>query len=273
MIILQQSYETTSLWDAFWMFLFTMTLIVGLVVSGKINLGIYLPSVGVPIRRQRKAILKKHFPYYNQLNEQQKKKFEHKVQYFIRIKHFIPRQIAEVTEEMKVLISACAVQLTFGYPKVVLSHFKRILVYPTNYYSTINQQYHKGEVNPRVRAIVLSWDNFVNGYLNQTDGRNLGLHEMAHALHLEDRINNSEYDFIDKQAMSQWNQLAKEEITRINQGNSSMFRDYAATNLSEFFSVAVENFFERPAEFKNQMPQLYANLTVVLRQDPLQSNG
>lgn len=268
MIILQVVNDTTVDWDAILMFSVVVLLFVGLVLSKKVHLGIYIPNIPVPIKRARKAILKQYFPYYNKLPEAQKKHFEHKVQHFIYIKDFIPRQIGEVSEEMKVLIAACAVQLTFGYPKVFLSHFKRILIYPTNYYSTINQQYHKGEVNPRLGAIVLSWDNFTKGYINPTDGRNLGLHEMAHALHFEDRINNTEYAFLDQKALKNWNSLANEEIKKIRNGQDHMFRDYAATNLSEFFSVAIENFFERPTEFKNELPELFHNLTLILKQDP-----
>jgi Mlc titration factor MtfA (ptsG expression regulator) len=31
---------------------------------------------------------------------------------------------------------------------------------------------------------------------------------------------------------------------------------YAFENMEEFFAVAVENFFERPAEFKDAQPEL-----------------
>jgi MtfA peptidase len=39
-------------------------------------------------------------------------------------------------------------------------------------------------------------------------------------------------------------------------------------NEHEFFAVAVENFFERPQEFKNAIPELYAILIKLLNQDP-----
>jgi len=259
MTLLQVANSSSDNWNSLLMFIVVIMLFIGLVLSKKVNLGIYIPGIPVPIRRSRKAILKKYFPYYNKLSDDQKKLFEYKVQHFINIKHFIPRQIPEVSEEMKVLIAACAVQITFGYPKIFLSHFKRILVYPTNYYSTINKQYHKGEVNPRLGA---------KGYINHQDGRNLGLHEMAHALHLEDRINNSEYAFLDQEALRKWEIQAQLEIDKIRRGEDHMFRSYASTNISEFFSVGIENFFERPAEFKNQMPELFHNFTLILKQDP-----
>lgn len=255
---------------AFWFFILSVVLIFGLNATGKVGMGFQIPGIPRPLQRKYKQILKKHFAFYNQLSSRNKIKFEHKVQRFIYLKEFIPRQIDQVTDEMKVLISACAVQLTFGFPNVFLSHFKRILVYPDEYYSTINKQYHKGEVNPRLQAIVLSWRHFVDGYIDLKDGRNLGLHEMAHALHLEDRVLNGEVDFLNKEAMKHWFILAGQEIERINNGQSRMFRDYAGTNQDEFFSVAIENFFERPEQFQEQMPKLYDNLVLLLNQNPLE---
>jgi MtfA peptidase len=47
-----------------------------------------------------------------------------------------------------------------------------------------------------------------------------------------------------------------------------LLRAYAGTNQPEFFAVAVEYFFELPREFKQDLPELYAVLSAMLRQDP-----
>jgi len=253
----------------FLFFLLSLVFLIFLSLTGRAGMGFQLPFTARPLARNQREILNKYFPFYHKLDRKQQRIFKQKMQYFIHIKEFIPRDIDKVTDEMKVLISACAVQLTFGFPKVMLSHFKRILVYPDDYYSTINRQYHKGEVNPRLQAIVLSWRHFVQGYIEDTSGRNLGLHEMAHALKLENRIFNGEADFLNKDILDEWHVLAKEEIDGIRSGESRMFRDYAGTNQDEFFAIAVENFFERPEQFKELMPKLYLLMTKLLRQSPI----
>ncbi len=183
-------------------------------------------------------------------------------------KRFIPRDIEVVTNEMKVLISASAVQLTFGFPKVQLSHFRNILVYPDSYYSLINKTYHNGEVNPRLNAIVLSWKSFVEGYIHE-DGRNLGLHEMAHALRLENKIMNEEYNFLDQRFLKDWELRATHTMKEIEEGRETFFREYGAIDREEFFAVAVENFFERSTEFSEKHPLTYNTLRQLLKQDPL----
>ncbi len=218
--------------------------------------------------KKYRNILEQYFTFYNKLDANDKKRFEEKLLLFMASKEFIPRQIPEVTTDMRVLISACAVQLTFGLPNVTLKHFERILIYPDNYYSTINKVYHKGEVNPAFRIIVLSWKPFLEGYINPHDSLNLGLHEMAHALHLENIIRNGEHDFFDSRLLSKFDEIAIEACKNINHPANGFFRNSACYNTHEFFAVAVENFFERPLEMKERLPQVYQILSTLLKQEP-----
>ncbi len=216
-----------------------------------------------------RQILNPYFVYYKNLGQQDKAEFIQRVQLFIGRKVFIPRMFKVVTDEMKVLIAASAVQLTFGLPQISLQHFKRIIIYPDYYYSTINKQRHKGEVNPKAQAIVLSWKNFVKGYLVPDDSFNLGLHEMAHALELENLIENDEYDFLHPKTWQKFQEEASKISNLIREGKHHFLRTYAGTNEKEFFAVSVENFFERPEAFRNEAPLLYSILVSLLNQDPL----
>jgi Mlc titration factor MtfA (ptsG expression regulator) len=228
-----------------------------------------LRSKMLPIPQVYRDVLEKYFSYYRQLDEIGKNKFAQKVCNFIYGKRFIPRNIDEVTLEARVLIAATAVQLTFGLPDIYLQHFNKILVYPNDYYSAITKRYHKGEVNPRFGIIVISWQSFVDGFVNPRDAVSLGLHEMAHALRLENIIRNEEYKFFDEDLIRRFDACAHKLCEVIN-WSETFFRPYACANEDEFFSVAVENFFERPDEFKESLPELYSILSKLLNQDPTQ---
>ncbi len=235
-------------------------------VSGS---GKRLPTIRFrPIDLKYKEPLAEHFLYYQNLSEENKKRFETRVQAFIDGNEFIARGYTHITDEMKALIAASAIQLTFGFNHLNFEHFAKILIYPDDYYSRITRKYHAGEVNMR-GIVVLSWRNFVEGYKDHTDGKNLGLHEMAHALRLENGIENGEYDFIDADVLNRFHELGVAETRLIKRGQTHFFRHYAAMNMHEFFSVAVENFFERPQEFMDYHPELYMCLSELLKQDPL----
>jgi MtfA peptidase len=223
----------------------------------------------LPVPQRYKEILQKYFAYYQKLSPENKLKFERKVAGFIYGKQFIPRQVDEVTIEAKVLIAAAAVQLTFGLPDVYLRFFRRILVYPNDYYSSITKRYHKGEVNPRFGMIVLSWQSFIDGYIEPNDSKNLGLHEMAHALRFEVLIRSEEIPPFDADLLNEFDDYSHKVCNDPQFASQTFFRPYACTNEHEFFSVAVENFFERSEQFKNQMPDLYQIMVKLLNQDPL----
>ena len=250
----------------FLLFFLTLLIIFGISSSSKVNLG--FRYIGLPpMRREYKDILRSYCRFYRELPVEKKSEFEKRVQYFIKSKIFIARGFDQVTGEMKVLISATAIQLTYGFPNVYLSHFSRILIYPDNYYSTINKLYHQGEVNPLNKIIVLSWKSFMRGMIEDQDGVNLGLHEMAHAIRLENMIRNSEYDFLDRSVLARWEALAKEEIEKLREDSLSIFRKYGGTSEDEFFAVAVENYFERPDLFKQYHPDLYETMSKLLNQN------
>jgi Mlc titration factor MtfA (ptsG expression regulator) len=227
-----------------------------------------LKTALLPVPPVYRQILQKYFPYYQKLNEPDKSKFERKVCNFMYGKRFIPRDIDEVTIEARVLIAATAVQITFGLPDVYLNHFRRILVYPNEYYSVLFRRYHKGEVNPRFGIIVLSWQAFVDGMIYPNDAKNLGLHEMAHALRLENMLRSPDFPFFDERVLDEFDEHARSVCSQIDNWSDTFFRPYACANEHEFFSVSIEHFFERPEDLKAEMPKLYEILVKLLRQDP-----
>jgi len=221
-----------------------------------------------PLSETQQEILIAKFPYYKSLSLDERKEFGYRLRYFLEDKSFQGRQRLEVTEEMKVLIGSSAIQLTFGFKPLQLVTFKRILLYPEEYYSKITKRNHKGEVNSK-GIIVFSWKDFAKGYEQSNDGYNLGLHEMAHALKLEDFIPNHESSFLNEAVLGKWQNITNVEINRIKNKENTFIRPYAATNREEFFAVCVEQFFEQPAEFNHQCPEVYNTLSQLLNQDPL----
>ncbi len=175
---------------------------------------------------------------------------------------------------MEILIGATIVMVTFGWKRIRLPHFSKILIYPNVYYSTTSKGYHKGEVNPKYGIIVISWSNFLEGLLNEEDGVNLGIHEIAHALKLENQIMyNGESEFFDPVVWQRYQVLALPEMNKAKFGVQSVFRPNAGLNEHEFFAVALETFFEKSAQFKVELPELYQILVLLLRQDPLLLGG
>jgi MtfA peptidase len=219
------------------------------------------------LSREHKAILVKYAISYQRAHAKDRQRMERIVATFVNDKEWVGAGI-NVAEEMKVMISACAAQLLKGHADLVLKHFDKIIVYPDTYRNHRSGRMHEGEVRPATGTIVISWDDFLNGYAHTHDAHNVGLHELAHAFWFENTIENGEDNFLNTRFLARWNELAGSEVRSIKAGNSSFFRDYAGTNEAEFFAVAVEYFFEQPLEFRDALPDHYAVLCSLLKQDP-----
>ena len=204
--------------------------------------------------------------YYIALSEAGKKKFLKRLTKFIDNIRFQSMEGMDLTQEMVVLISSSAIQLTFGFEYYLLSEYVNIYVYPDAIYSPGTGEFHAGQTNIG-NSISISWKNFIEGYADKSDKINVGLHEMAHALEFSfligDKYDQSFADYYDALQEKQ-----KEELLRMRQGKASVIRSYGANNLREFFAVCVEYFFEDPIDFRKELPELYICLCLLLNQEP-----
>lgn len=221
------------------------------------------------ISKEEIAFLERNFFYYNRLQEPYKKEFIQKLQLILSTKKFVPRGgLKKITFEMEILIGATIVMVTFGWERLRLAHFNRIVVYPNSYYSSINQTYHKGEVNPRLGVIVIGWNHFVHGFSDLTDGINLGIHEVAHALKLSNYIQSDPHGSFSVKAFEEYRKWVPDELEKIRGGRDSIFRERGGEDEHEFFAVVLEAFFEKSHDFHSYHPNLYQALVGLLRQDP-----
>ena len=224
-----------------------------------------------PIEKHYKLILERYYEYYRDLPDELKGPFERRVALFIQGKTYYGQHGLEITDEMRVLVAATAVQITFGFKFFQLPRFSKIFIYPQKIFQSTNQKNTiKERCIPWEKLIRLSWDNFLHGLKDPEDGINLGLHEMTHAMSLENRIkSNGAHSYIDPKAHALWRKLAIAEMTKINRKEKSLFRGYAGTNLEEFLACSVEVFFEQTQEFNDYHPALYQATCRLLKQDPL----
>lgn len=216
---------------------------------------------------QQNDILKNQFSFFNKLSEKDKTFFEHRVASFIIDKDFIGRGV-QITEEMRILVASTAVMLTFGFRDFYIGLIQKIVVYPEKFYSKTNNNYHKGEFNPKLKTLVISWADFKTGYEKPKDNINLGIHEFVHAIHLnslnERDISSTIFTdtFEELTELLTKNQLLREELTQ-----SHYFRNYAFTNQFEFLAVTIETFIETPQDFKLQFPEVYYKIKQMLNFD------
>ena len=125
------------------------------------------------------SVVSKYIRFYNRLGLEDQRKFLFRTFLFRKSRRFHYIEVKE-SAEMPILISAVAVQLTFGLDKFMLNYFNDIYVLKDDYHYGFYSRPFMGHVDQS--GIYLSWDNFIKGISGQTPNCNVGLHEMGHAL-------------------------------------------------------------------------------------------
>ncbi|HPF98320.1 MAG: zinc-dependent peptidase [Flavobacteriaceae bacterium] len=217
------------------------------------------------LKDSQRRILENSFSFFNKLDPKHQGFFEHRIRLFIKDKVFIGRDGMVIDDEVKTLISATAVMLTFGFRDFYIGLIDKILIYPEAFYSKTNTDYHKGEFNPKLKALVISWEDFKRGFDIANDNLNLGVHEFAHAIHLNSMKERDVSSTIFNDSFTELTELlSSNAVLRQELLDSAYFRNYAYTNQYEFVAVIIETFIETPQEFKAQFPQIYAKTKQML---------
>ncbi|HEX6982064.1 MAG TPA: M90 family metallopeptidase [Balneolaceae bacterium] len=230
------------------------------------------------------AILKQNVPYFRHLPDQLRQKLQGLIQIFLDEKRFEGCGGLEITDEIRLTIAAQACILMLGLDNLSAFYpdLRSVLVYPHHYVAKVKNHHqsffveegfeHRNGESWSHGNIVLAWDEVKRGASDINDGQNLVFHEFAHQLDYEsgatDRIE-SEYE---ESHYLSWARVMGDEFQNflrdLKRNQQTLIDAYGATNLSEFFAVVTEYFFEKPGPLKKKHPDLYQQLQKFYRQDP-----
>lgn len=211
-------------------------------------------------------VLQKHFPYFNRLSFPNRQKFLQRLKRFAAAKTFKIHD-EQGFKEMPILVSATAIQLSFGLDKYLLPGFPFIHIYPEEFLGIHpNIRYLEGNVS--ARHIRISWKHFLQGFQYPADGQNVGLHEMAHAYYYQNMELGENVDDGFMDAFPTFNINADKVFSAEKLPGNDLYSDYALKNSQEFWAGSIELFFEKPEELKAKYRGLYDALCGLLNQDP-----
>lgn len=209
------------------------------------------------------------FSYFNELPHELKWRFVERTHHFRRQKkfHYIG---LENNDDTAILVSASAVQITFGLKNYLLTYFKDIYILADAYHMDNDDELYIGHVAPD--GIYLSWKHFLYGYSNKTDNINVAVHEMSHALLYNNFFAQYGFDSHFRLNYEKFSNSTGPILADVITKRQSYLRSYAFSNLHEFWAVSAEAFFGNPKGLKENMPDLYEALCRVLNQDPMTKN-
>ncbi|VAW89471.1 Inner membrane protein [hydrothermal vent metagenome] len=117
--------------------------------------------------------------------------------------------------------------------------------------------------------VILSWDDVVASH----PGHNVVLHEFAHKLDMLNGRANGMPPLHADMVRQRWTaafSAAFEHLQRqLEHHQHPGINAYAATSPAEFFAVASEGFFTNPQVLQHQYPDVYEQLVLFYRQNPM----
>lgn len=127
-----------------------------------------------------KAILSSKLSFYQNLSETEKKKFEDRVNLFIMAKEFTPKIHDEVPEDMKVIIAASAVMLTFHKEEDWLfDKFEQYIIYPHPFPTPQYEAWHICENYEEDGVMLFSAQHLLHGFFEPHQYYQIALHEFV----------------------------------------------------------------------------------------------
>jgi Mlc titration factor MtfA (ptsG expression regulator) len=196
----------------------------------------------------------------------------------------------EITEEIKVTISAWGALLLLARQTDYYPQLQTILVYPSEFVVPVQRPLSDsvaisdeearlgesfGEAGPG--NIVLAWDEVLKCAGEWSEGVNVAVHEFAHQLDQEDGELNGVPSLKDSALNDRWKRVFESEFATLErvetdfsekEGEEPLLDPYALTSPAEFFAVACETFWEWPKDLEQEHGELYGLLREYFNQDP-----
>jgi Mlc titration factor MtfA (ptsG expression regulator) len=198
---------------------------------------------------QVRQLFNSQFPYYQALPVEEKKRFRQRVALYMIAHEFTPQAMEKVPEDIKAIIGACAVQVTFGMDDFLLSKFERIIIYPHPFPSPqYPDRLHTSEIFEEDGVVIFSAEHLTRGFLQPKQYYNSGLHEYA-------KVFRACYPDL---PWPEFDAAIWDDLERISGFKKDAIFKWINLDDIEPFEVSVAHFFVFPQQFRDVLPEIYS---------------
>lgn len=192
-----------------------------------------------------------------------------------------------VDSSMRVYIAAQACLLIMNLDLDYFRGWSEVIVYPDSFVIQREEYDDIGVVHETRRTlageawgrgpVILSWSDARPGLRPYGSASNVVLHEFAHKLDMLNGVANGMPPLHNNMVREDWTASLSEAYenlyNQLERHHHTAIDPYAAENPAEFFAVLTEVFFEQPGLLHNLYPQVYGQLSMFYRQDPLRRDS
>lgn len=229
-----------------------------------------LKVMGNPFPELWEQMLMSHVAFFRALIASDKERFRQMIKVFLDEVR-ITGIGTEIDDKIRVLVAASAVIPVFGFHDWEYHRLGEVLIYPDSF----GKEYQASKREDsnilgltglhQLRGVmILSKPSLLAGFDRKTPGDNVGVHEFAHLVEVEENESGLPPE-VPWEAVKHWVEYVGKEL--VHPENKPDVRSYAYTNEHEYFAVLSEYFFKSPERLKNKDPELYKIMRELFHQD------
>jgi MtfA peptidase len=246
------------------------------------------------------AATTRHYAFMRGLSPEENRRLRLIASDFLARKNILGATGLTITDKMKIEIAAQASILVLELGVKAYDDWSDIIVYPSQFMPEREVTDELGIVHTTQNTlageawqggpVVLSFEDVTRtGTAAAIAGFNVVIHEFAHKLDMQNGNANGFPPLHKGMSEVSWQQSFKAaylqfcqavdhaEAHAVNDGGAALdalaIDAYASENPAEFFAVISEAFFELPNVVSESFPDVYAQLKLFYRQDPLRRIG
>jgi len=232
--------------------------------------------LATPFPAPLQELVEQRTPAYELLDAGERARLRDLVQVFVAEKRWEGCGGLELTDEIRVTIATMACVMLLGRDHELFAGVETILVYPTVVELPTVRQYTRNTPKGTVHAgptsgvrlpsgeIVLAWDVVREDAITRSDGANVVIHVLSHAIDVLDGLQDGVPPIADRAVRAAWTSAMQTAFdthrARREDGEVSFLADHALESPAEYFAVATESFFECPIDLARELPDVYGVL-------------
>jgi len=236
-------------------------------------------ALAQPFPEAWREMLAQNVAHWRLLDHQERGRLEDLVRLLLVDKLWEASRGFELTDEIRVVISAMAGLLILGLDYDYYHRVTSIIVAPTTVVlageRSVGEGLYSDEPEPIIGQarydgpVLIAWDSARAQARDPDHGHNVVYHEFAHKLDMLGGSFDGTPPLDSRAQYERWVRVCNAEYASLREGTSGDLLDpYGAVNTGEFFAVVTEVFFDKPLQLEREKPELYAVLHDFYRQDP-----
>jgi hypothetical protein len=194
--------------------------------------------------------------FYQNLSAVEKTRFRNRMAMYMEANEFMAQGMESAPPDVKGIVAASAVQLTFGHEDYLLNPFEHIVIYPHPFPSPQHpEEWHACEHFEEDGVIMFSAEQLVPGFLEPQRFLNLGLYEYARV-------------FMHRNPALRFPQITEEHwpaLEAISNFPKDKTIKYIGLHEIDLTALAVVYFYDFEEKFKAMLPLEYGVIKGALK--------